>query len=104
MRVINDRLHDDVRLPNTMVCPYCGAYMNTATSAYEAGDKVEDGDYGLCAGCAEVCITVISKQGLSLRKPTEQEIEDAKCSSMYAIILEYQELIRSKKSGLKVKK
>lgn len=103
MRVINDKLHEDLHLPNELFCPYCGGKMNTATSMNTG--EVQDGDYGICVGCAEICISVINNDGThALRKATEDDIDYAKGSSMYKMLLEYQELIRSKKSGLKVKK
>lgn len=103
MRVIKGELHEEVYLPNRVTCPYCGGSMNTASSANT--DELQDGDYGICVGCAEVCITVIDNEGTySLRRATQEDIDFAKGSSMYNLILEYQELLRSKNHGLKIKK
>lgn len=102
MRVINNRLHEDIILPNRMHCPYCGGSMNTATSINTS--YIQDGDYGLCVGCGEICITIVKHGVVNARKPTEEEIKEAKENGAYDMISEYQTLIRNGNSGLHVKK
>lgn len=103
MRVIKDNIHEDFLLPNKTFCPYCNGEMNVATSIN--ANIVRDGDYGLCAGCGEICISVVDEEYRhSLRKPTKKEINNAKQSGMYDMLIEYQQLIRSGTSGLRVKK
>lgn len=102
MRVINDKLHEELRLSNELTCPYCGGKMNTATSTNMG--QVEDGDYGVCVGCAEICITTISNDGtISLRKATNNDIDYAKRVGMYPVLIEYQEMMRAGNHGLNIK-
>lgn len=102
MRVINNKLHDDLRLPNTTQCPHCGGSMNTATSHEQ--QQLEDGDIGICAGCGEIAVSCITASGYHLRKLTSAELILLKEAPVYPTILEYQQMIRSGNSGLKVKK
>lgn len=102
MRVINNKLHDDVILPNAAQCPHCGGKMNVATSA--SLQHLEDGDIGICAGCGEFLISCIDKSGYHLRKLTSSEAIALTYAPVYPTMLEYQKLIRSGKSGLKVSK
>lgn len=102
MRVINNRLHEDVHLPNEMYCPYCSASMNTATSPESV---CEDGDYGVCAGCGEIAICVIDDHNhFSLRKMEFSDIIRAKIIGIYDTLIDYQIMIRTTDHGLKVKR
>lgn len=103
MRVINDKVFEDLHLHQTLICPYCNAKINTATQ--QSTEPVQDGDCGICVGCGEVCVIVANENSVfSFRKITDADIQRIKNTEMYTVLLEYQHMIRTTNHGLKVKR
>lgn len=103
MRVLNDQIHEEFRLPSEAICPYCNGKLNTATCVELS--EIQDGDYGICVGCYEIIISVVSADGThTLRKPEIKDILIAKLSGIYDTLIEYQEMLRTTNHGLIAKK
>lgn len=62
-----------VHLP-VMACPYCGKLIDCTTSVDGRPLIPQDADISLCFGCAQPCIFVVNDLGVSVRKPTPQEM------------------------------
>lgn len=62
---------------NEFDCPYCESRLGAAAGA-RPEHKPTDGQWTICNECSGICIYVINDAGVSLRKPTEQEIDEAK--------------------------
>lgn len=52
-------------------CPYC-KYLNDGVTGLEGDEPPVAGDCSICLNCSSVCIF---ESDLSLRKPTDQEME-----------------------------
>lgn len=62
---------------NDFPCPHCGAILGMAAGA-RPEDKPTDGQWTICGDCAGICIYVINEKGVSLRKPTNEDLDKAR--------------------------
>lgn len=65
------------RAANEFPCPHCQSILNGASGA-RPEDKPTDGQWTICNECAGICIYVINDDGVSLCKPTEKDLDEAK--------------------------
>lgn len=80
---------------NEFRCPYCEAVLDTA-AAFNPDDKPKDGDFTICGYCAGICVYVILEGNVSIRKPTEEEIDHAKQTGFWHHIEEMVDFVKSK--------
>lgn len=62
---------------NDFLCPHCESVLNGASGA-RPQDKPTNGQWTICNECAGICIYVINENGVSLRKPTDKDLDEAK--------------------------
>lgn len=71
-----------------LMCPTCKTYMSRAKN-FEDGEHgcPEDGDFSICANCAEVLCFVITPESVSYRIANDADILRAKkCGGYYNMI------------------
>lgn len=80
---------------NEFRCPFCESILDTA-AAFSHNDKPKNDDISICIECAELSIYVIKEGIISLRKPTEKDIDDIKQSGQWPEIEGTIDFIKSK--------
>ena len=80
---------------NEFNCPYCGTILDTA-AAFGPDDKPKDGHFTICNECANPCMYSIKEGIVSLRVPTNEEIDFAKQTGFWNQIEEMIDFVKSK--------
>lgn len=80
---------------NDFPCPHCGIILGSAAGA-RPQDKPTDGQWTICNECAGICIYVINDDGVSLRKPTERDIDEAKQTNFWDDVQQMVDFVKSK--------
>lgn len=84
------------RATNDFPCPYCGTVLGEATGAAPS-DRPTDGQWTICVECATPCKYVIDGDGVvSLRKPTEAELDAVKQTRFWDEIQGMVDFVKSK--------
>lgn len=80
---------------NEFRCPHCETVLGEAAGA-RPKDKPQNGSWTVCNECAGICIYVINDDGVSLRKPTDQDIDEAKQTSFWHDVQQMVDFVKSK--------
>jgi hypothetical protein len=61
-----------------LMCPCCKTYMDKAKNAEQGYDCApKNGDFSICANCAEILCFVITEENVSYRKATQSDLDKA---------------------------
>ena len=80
---------------NEFRCPHCESLLDAAAGA-TPNDKPKNNDITVCVECAGICVYVILEGNVSLRKITDQEIDELKQEGMWFQIEDMVDFVKSK--------